>query len=147
MERQDAVAGFCPDLVGVDVDRQCQGAVETPGRPFTAVHCRLVVVLDALPSGDTKGIALDPDVEVRLAHARHLDDRDNVVALAEDVDRRIGTAGAQPRPEPAAPPERVDRTLELAQLFEGVKQHRHDLILLSEASRPRPGTGPRTTMI
>jgi hypothetical protein len=102
MERQDAVAAFGLDLVGVNVDRKRYSAVEAPGRPLAAVRRHLVAVLDALAAGDAQRVALDLDIEIRFADAGHLDDRDDVVALAEDVDRRIGAAGTQPRPEPIA---------------------------------------------
>src|SRR4051794_35616872 len=94
----------------------------------------LIAVLDALAAGDTQRVALDLDVEIRLAHAGHLNDRDDIVTLAEDVDRRIGAAGAQSRPEPTAGPERVDCPLKFPKLFERIEQCRHYLILLSELS-------------
>src|SRR4051794_31907465 len=102
----------------------------------------LIAVLDALAAGDTQCVALNLDVEIRLAHAGHLDDRDDIVAFAEDVDRRIGAAGAQSRSKPAARPERVERPLELSQLFKRIKQHRHNLILLSELSWPSARNRP-----
>src|SRR3954465_2388178 len=94
----------------------------------------LFAIIDALAAGDAQRVAFDFDVEVRLAHAGHLDDRDDIVALAEDVDRGIGAAGAQPRPEPTAGPERIDCPLEFPELFERIEQRWHDLILLSEMS-------------
>src|SRR5690242_15226220 len=108
---------------------------------------RLVAILNALTARDAQGVALDPDVEIRLADAGHLDDRDDIVALSEDVYRRIRSASAQPRPEPSARPVRINGALELPQLFERIKQHWHDLILLSELSWPQPGTGSGTIMI
>src|SRR3954452_14278891 len=134
VKRQDAVAAFRLDLVGVDIDWQRYGAVEAPGRPFAAMHRGFFSVIDALGAGDAQRVALDLDVEIRLAHAGHLDNRNDIVALAEDVDRRIGAAGPQPRPEPAAGPERVNGALKFPELFERIEQRRHYLILLSEMS-------------
>src|SRR6185312_106185 len=83
IEGENAVAAFGLDLVGVYIDRQGHGAVETPDSPFAAVHRGFVAVIDTLAAGDAQRVALDPDVEIRLAHTRHLDDRDDVIALTE----------------------------------------------------------------
>jgi hypothetical protein len=120
IERENAVAVFRLDAVGVDLDRDRDGAVELPGRPLAPVQARLVAVLDGLGSSDTDRPALDLDLQIRLPDAGHLGNEDEIVALAEDVERRIGAAGARARLEPVAGSQRVERLLEIEKRIERI---------------------------
>src|SRR5207302_8712154 len=86
-----------------------------------------VSVLDGLAAGNANGIALDLDIEVRLADAGQLGDQDDIVTLAKDVERRVGAGGARARSEPSAGAERIECLLELKQGVEGIGKKRcHD---------------------
>src|SRR5689334_15224109 len=79
VERQQAVAILRLDAVGVDLDRERDGAIELAAAALAAMHARLLVgAADPLGAGDAQRGALDLDLEVRALHARHLGEHDDV---------------------------------------------------------------------
>src|SRR3954471_22820841 len=97
VQRQDAIAVFRLDIVGIDIDRQRHSAVEPSRKALAAAHRRFVAVLDTLAPRNPQRVALDFDVEVRFTDTGYLDDRDDVVTLSEHVQRRVSASRAGPR--------------------------------------------------
>ncbi|HWZ67557.1 MAG TPA: hypothetical protein VNW89_07000 [Stellaceae bacterium] len=93
IEGQDPVSVFGLDPVCVDFDRQGDRAIEPSGEPLATMQRPGGAVVDGLAAGNSDGVALDPDIEVRLADARQLGDQHDIVTLPKDVERRVGAGG------------------------------------------------------
>src|SRR6516164_11019507 len=117
---------FGLDPVHVDFDGYGDRPVEAPGLALATMERGLVAVLDGFGASDPDRVALDLDLKIRFANAGHFDDDHDVVALAKDIERRIGAAAAQARTEPAAGSVRIKRLLELEQGVERIRQYYHN---------------------
>src|ERR1700722_3371279 len=87
-----AISGL--DAVGIDLHWHRHRSVEPTGEPLAAMQRRLLRIADCFPAGQSNGAAFHLHVEIRLLHPRKLGDDDEVVAPAEHVEGRIGTAAA-----------------------------------------------------
>jgi hypothetical protein len=123
---RECVAVFGLNIVGVDLDRHGDCAVEIAGQSFAAVQAGFSAILDRLAAGDADRVALHLDLEIRFADPRQLGDDDDIVALAEYVERRISAAPARTRSQPPARAESVECLLELQEGVDRIgKQHSH----------------------
>src|SRR5437763_15566586 len=94
------------------------------------MQARVLAIFHGFAAGDADRVALDLDLEVRFSDPRHLRDDDEVVAPAEHVEGRVGTAAARARTQPAAGAEGIQRLLELQQgIYRVEKQHSHVSLL------------------
>src|ERR1051326_4763079 len=114
VERKYAVAAFGADAFGIDLDRHGNGPVEVAGHAFAPVQAGPLAILYGFGAGDADRVALDLYLQVFFAHARHLGDDDDIVALAKHIEQGIRTAAARVRTKPTAGAERVKRLLELS---------------------------------
>ena len=84
------------------------------------MYTRILLVRNCLVAEDANGVLLGLDLEVVLADARQFYNRNEVVALLEDVDRRItaNTRGTVAHPVAVKP--RVERPLKRKQRVEWI---------------------------
>src|SRR5687768_9700187 len=101
-QRQNAIAIVGTDRFRVDRDGQREGPIEASGRALATVNARGCLKADLLLAGDADGALLGLDLEVDLVDARQLDDRHEVIALLEHVDRWKGAGPGGAAPEPIA---------------------------------------------
>jgi hypothetical protein len=113
MEREYPVTTLRFDLIGVDLDRHRNRAVEAAGEPFAAMQCCVIAVFDRLAASDADRATFDLNLKVGLADAGDLGEDQDVIALPEDVQWRVSAAAAGPGVEPIARPERINRPLKL----------------------------------
>src|SRR6516164_7462640 len=125
-QRQHPVVAFGRDPVHIDFDGNGDRSVEAAGPALAAMQGGVVAILDRFGSGDPDCVVLDLDLKIRFANAGHFDDDHDVVALAKDIERRIGAAAAQARTWPTAGSVRIKRLLKLEQGVERIRQHCHN---------------------
>ena len=86
----------------------------------------LIAVLDGFATGDTDRSANHLDLEIGFSDPGYFGDGHDIIALSEDVDRRVSPTGTWTGAQPPACAERVERLLELQQRVERIgKQSRH----------------------
>src|SRR5579863_3153386 len=120
-QSQYAIAVFGLDAVGIDLNRHRHGPIKPPGKPLPAMQRRLFRVADRLLARQSDGAAFHLHIEARLLHPRKLGDDDEVVALSEDIERRIGAAAAHTGIEPRARPVGVQSLLKARQRVERIQ--------------------------
>jgi hypothetical protein len=88
MQREYAVPilGLYP--VGIELNRQRQCPVELTSRPFAPVKAHALGKRNRLSPGNTDGVFFGLNLQTVLFDAGQFDDRQNVLALLENVDWR-----------------------------------------------------------
>src|SRR5580704_5542459 len=135
---ENAVSIFGLDAFGIDFDWHGHRPVEPAREPLPAMQRRLLQVADRLFAGQTDGSALHLHVEVGLFDPWKLGDNDEIIAFAEHVERRIGTAAAKAWVEPRACSVGVQGLLKARQRLEWIQQYSHLSLLLMLGGQVRP---------
>jgi len=119
-KRQYAIMTFGAHGIRVDVDRKGDRSVEHTGKPLPAVNTGALPIVECLAAGNPDGVLLRFDCEVALADSRYFENCDEVIALLEDVDRRITTTGGSTAPDPITALARVERPLQRKESIERI---------------------------
>jgi hypothetical protein len=90
------------------------------------MNAGVLLVVQRLLSGDPQGPFLGFDRQISFAHAGQLDDRDEIVLLLEDIDRRITPHIGSRVSKPVARQSGFELLLEVQQGFERIgESHDH----------------------
>src|SRR5579863_2471421 len=124
---QEAVAIVRLDAGRVYMNRHDDGAVEGAGESLAPMRAGALVIKNDLLARNSDRVVLRLELEVALVDPRQFDDRHEVMALLEDVDRRKTAKSGRPASHPVALSPRVERPLNGKQRFERIterSQHR-----------------------
>ena len=128
-ERENAIAVFGLDALGIDLDRHGQRAIEGSRQPLTAMQAYLLGIGDVLLAGDADRLVLGLDLKVGFIDARQLDDCDQVVALLEDIDGRESSGPCGCAAQPIAFQPGFQCPLKIKQRVESVRTSDHATLL------------------
>jgi hypothetical protein len=81
---------FRLDAVRIELDRQGQRAIDSPNTALAPMNAALRVICGLL-AGYVDGVFFGLDLQIFLIESRQFDDRQDVVALLQDVDGREWT--------------------------------------------------------
>jgi hypothetical protein len=127
-EGENAVAVFSLNPVRIDSDRPSDRSIEATGKTFAAMNAGVFLVIQRLFARDPQSPFLGLNRQIRLTHARELNDRNEVIALLEDINGRIGPDIGGRVSEPVTRQSGIELLLKVQKGFERIgESHDHCL--------------------